>query len=65
MKFSRDQRARTFDALQTIASEEKGTVDRKALDRVFDAAEWGERAAIAQLERVNGVITNWLRRNIN
>lgn len=57
MKFTREQRKRTFAALQTVADEEGARINRAALERVFDAAETGEPKAIRQLERINGVLS--------
>jgi len=56
MKFSRQQRDRTFAALQAVADDEGARIERTALESVFDAGERGEPAAIRQLEKVNGVI---------
>ena len=54
--FTRDQRNRTFAALQTLADEEQAQINRAALERVFEAAEAGEPNSVRQLERINGVL---------
>ena len=65
MRIPPDQRTRTFDALELIASEEGATINRAAFERICDAAERGEPRAITQLEWVNGSISLAMLRHAN